>query len=186
MEGRWFACFGRSSRASSCRSRHHARSSSTWQTAGVATTSRHIALGEDGALTPVPGSPFPAGNLPASVAVDPTGKFAYVVNEGGNNVSAYRIGKNGALTPIPGSPFLTETDPHEVAVDPRGKFVYVANAVSNNISAYRIGKNGALTPIPGSPFAAGSFPRSVAVDPGGTFVYAANQVEQRRLGVPHR
>ncbi|MFZ0710172.1 MAG: beta-propeller fold lactonase family protein, partial [Terrimicrobiaceae bacterium] len=56
-------------------------------------------LGEDGALTPVPGSPFPAGNLPASVAVDPTGKFAYVVNEGGNNVSAYRIGKNGALTP---------------------------------------------------------------------------------------
>jgi hypothetical protein len=36
-------------------------------------------IGANGALTPVPGSPFLAGSTPASVAVDPTGKFAYVV-----------------------------------------------------------------------------------------------------------
>ena len=29
-----------------------------------------------GVLTPIPGSPFPVGPNPASVAVDPTGKFA--------------------------------------------------------------------------------------------------------------
>ena len=29
-----------------------------------------------GALTAIAGSPFPAGALPGSVAVDPTGKFA--------------------------------------------------------------------------------------------------------------
>ncbi len=115
-------------------------------------------IGENGALTAIPGSPFAAGNLPSSVVVDPSARFAYVVNEGGNNVSAYTIDKNGALTPIPGSPFAAETDPHEVAVDPAGKFAYVTNAVSNNVSAYRIGENGALTPIPGSPFAAESFP----------------------------
>ena len=80
-------------------------------------------IGENGALTPIPGSPFAAGNLPSSVTVDPTGKFAYVVNEGSNNVSAYRIGENGALTPIPGSPFSAGIESVSVAADPTGKFV---------------------------------------------------------------
>src|SRR5690242_945010 len=31
-------------------------------------------------------------------------QFAYVANEGGNNVSAYSIGANGALPSVPGSP----------------------------------------------------------------------------------
>src|SRR5437867_971621 len=35
-----------------------------------------------GALTAVPGAPFAAGLYPFSVAVDPTGQFAYVANEG--------------------------------------------------------------------------------------------------------
>ena len=108
------------------------------------------------------------------MAVDPTGKFAYVANANSNNVSAYSIGANGALTPVPGSPFAAGTCPISVAVDPTGKFAYVANADTNNVSAYSIGANGALTPVPGSPFAAGSFPSSVAVDPTGKFAYVAN------------
>jgi 6-phosphogluconolactonase len=81
----------------------------------------------NGALTPVPGSPFGAGRLPESVAVDRTGKFAYVANVLDNNVSAYRIGANGALTPVRGSPFAAGDHPVSVAVDPTGMFVYVAN-----------------------------------------------------------
>ena len=41
----------------------------------------------EGKLLAVGGSPFPAGNLPACVAVDPRQRFAYVVNEGSSNVS---------------------------------------------------------------------------------------------------
>jgi DNA-binding beta-propeller fold protein YncE len=78
--------------------------------------------GSNGTLTPIPGSPFAAGSNPISVAVDPTGKFAYVANFVG---SAYSIGSNGALTPIPGSPFA------------------VTNS-SDNVSAYRIGSDGTL------------------------------------------
>ena len=37
-------------------------------------------IAASGALVPVPGSPFAAGFNPVSVAVDPTGKFAYVAN----------------------------------------------------------------------------------------------------------
>ncbi len=36
-----------------------------------------------GALTPIAGSPFAAGNGPDSIAVDPTGRFAYVSNRSG-------------------------------------------------------------------------------------------------------
>jgi 6-phosphogluconolactonase (cycloisomerase 2 family) len=126
-------------------------------------------IGSNGALTPVPGSPFAAGGFPSSVAVDPTSKFAYVA--GTNTVSAYSIASNGALTPVPGSPFAAP-GAASVAVDPTGKFAYVAG--TSNVSAYSIGSNGTLTPVPGSPFAAGSIPSSVAVDPTGKFAYVAN------------
>jgi 6-phosphogluconolactonase len=137
-------------------------------------------IGANGALTPVPGSPFAAElKNPFSVAVDPTGKFAYVADMDGNNVSAYSIGANGALTPVPGSPFAAGIFPASVAVDPTGKFAYVANSgnfpfSNGNVSAYSIGANGALTPVPGSPFLAGIEPFSVAVDPTGKFAYVAN------------
>ena len=53
-------------------------------------------IGANGALTPVPGSPFAAGrNGPLSVAVDPTGKFAYVASDLSNNVLAYSIAPTG-------------------------------------------------------------------------------------------
>jgi Lactonase, 7-bladed beta-propeller len=70
-----------------------------------------------GALTAIVGSPFPAGVPPHSVAVDPSGKFAYVANEGGN-VSGYTIDpRTGALTAIAGSPFPAGSDPFSVVVE---------------------------------------------------------------------
>jgi 6-phosphogluconolactonase len=98
-----------------------------------------------GALTAITGAPFPAaGDVSNSVAVDPSGKFAYVVNASDtqasfNNVSGYTMNpSSGALTAIAGSPFAAGTIPHSVAVDPSGKFAYVANAVDNNVSGYTI------------------------------------------------
>ena len=138
-------------------------------------------IAANGALTPVPGSPFASsGNFPTSVTVNPAGTFAYVSNEGNiiispkNNVSAYSIGANGALTPVAGSPFAAGGYPTSVSINPAGTFAYVSNSGSNNVSAYSIGANGALTPVPGSPFAAGTGPTSVTVNPAGTFAYVAN------------
>jgi DNA-binding beta-propeller fold protein YncE len=139
-----------------------------------------------GALTAISGSPFPTGVSPSSVAVDPSGTFAYVANLGsdppfgGGNVSGYTIDStSGALTPISGSPFPAGSVPSSVAVDTSGRFAYVANSFvfggGNSVSGYTIDStSGALTPIPGSPFPAGIVPRSVAVDPSGSFAYVAN------------
>ncbi len=75
------------------------------------------------------------------MAVDPTGKFAYVANYTSDNVSAYSHGSNGALTELKslGSPFAAGGGPISVTVDPTGKFVYVANSLgSNDVSAYTV------------------------------------------------
>jgi len=136
-----------------------------------------------GALTPVPGSPFAEGEEeenygPRGVAVDPSGKFLYVANEVGNNVSAFSIdATSGALTQITGSPFAAETGPRGVAVDPSGKYVYVTNHGDDDVSAYSItAATGALTPVPGSAFETGDTPFDVVVDPSGKFVYVTNHL----------
>src|SRR5258708_30190079 len=51
-------------------------------------------------------------------------QFAYVVNGGDNNVSAYTINSDpGELTPIPGPPVTTGTLPADAAADPGPQFV---------------------------------------------------------------
>jgi len=142
---------------------------------------------KNGHMTAVSGSPFEDGGsgtfvFAASVAVDPSSRFAYVAN-GNNTLSAYTIdATTGALTTI-GSPIAAGPQPNSVTVDPSGRFVYVANGGSGNpntpsVSAYAINAStGALTAITGSPFATGgSKTASVAVtmDPTGQFVYVAS------------
>ena len=113
-----------------------------------------------------------AGTDPVSVAVDPSGKFAYVTNSGSNDVSMYTINATtGALTSI--GTIAAGTDPVSVAVDPSGKFAYVTNSSSNDVSMYTInGTTGALTPI--GTIAAGQSPTSIAVHPSGKFAYVTN------------
>jgi 6-phosphogluconolactonase len=127
------------------------------------------------------------GIFPQSVAVDPTGKFAYVANEGcldafAGNVSMYTINNTtGALTSV-GPPVAADFYAHSVTVHPSGKFAYVANAgdpdtgVGASVAMYTVNTTtGALTSI-GTIDAVNRFssPWSVAVDPSGTFAYVAN------------
>ena len=116
-----------------------------------------------------------AGPDPVSVVVDPSGKFAYVVNENfgsTGSVSMYAINATtGALASI--GTIAAGTDPVSVAVDPSGKFAYVTNFDSNDVSMYTIdATTGALTSI--GTIAAGTAPVSVAVDPSGKFAYVTN------------
>jgi len=116
-----------------------------------------------GALTSVPGSPFPSGtNL--YLAADPADPFLFAADEdtpGG--VFAFAINPaTGALTSVPGSPFLigSPTQPvqtGQILVDFLGLFVYVTLPETGQVAGFSINTTtGGLTPIPGSPFAAGS------------------------------
>jgi 6-phosphogluconolactonase len=113
-----------------------------------------------------------AGAFPSAIAIDPSGKFAYVTNSNSNDVSMYTINSDtGFLTSM--GPIAAGTDPISVAVDPTGKFVYVANSGSNDVSMYTINTaSGALTFMGTIP--AGSSPSSVAIHPSGKRAYVTN------------
>jgi 6-phosphogluconolactonase len=106
-------------------------------------------IGQNGALKPLAGSPFPLDA--GSMTVDFLGRFLYVA--AGSTVSAYHIAENGALTPVAGSPFPGHR-PVSMAVDFWGRFLYAANEFGG-VSAYCIGESGALTSVAGSPFPTG-------------------------------
>ena len=122
--------------------------------------------------------------VPESVAVDPSGKFAYVPNGGGesNGVAMYTINATtGALTST--GMVLVDGFAVSVAVHPSGKFAYAANlnntpGLAGNVSMYTINATtGALTSF--GTIAAGTIfgepnPNSMVVDPTGAFAYVAN------------
>ena len=115
----------------------------------------------------------PTGAIPRSVAVDPTGRFAYVADSNSNNVSMYTIDPVTGILQSVGT-IAAGTFPSSVTVDPSGKFAYVANLDSKNVSMYTINPtSGALTSI--GTVATGLGPNSIAIHPSGKFAYVVNQ-----------
>jgi YVTN family beta-propeller protein len=131
----------------------------------------------NGALTPVPGSPFSCGGAtPVAAQVDPDGTYLYVANNGSNTVTIFTIDQNnGALTQA-GLPVATGNGPFALQVDPANQFLYVANKTDNTVGVYEIG-SGTATAVSGSPYAVGVEPSSLAMDPGGNFLYVSNYLD---------
>ena len=79
-------------------------------------------VSSNGVLSPLPGSPFPAGAGAEFMALDSVHKFLYVSNQNSDNLSAFSVNTStGVLTVVPGSPFATGASPHGVVVDSAGK-----------------------------------------------------------------
>jgi 6-phosphogluconolactonase (cycloisomerase 2 family) len=135
----------------------------------------------NGTLSPVAGSPFATGNLPAAVAVDLTGTYVYVANQTDATISAFTVDRtNGSLSEVSGSPFPTGPTPTSVAV---GKtwpplapvpYVYVTSGTANTVTPYVINSGGSLTMV-SSTFATGASPSSVTVSPLWNYLYVADQ-----------
>jgi 6-phosphogluconolactonase (cycloisomerase 2 family) len=116
-----------------------------------------------------------AGNLPSSMAVDPSGRFAYLTSQDPIttivSVSMYTMdAATGALTSVGTIP-ASGPGPGSVAVDPSGRFAYVtSNQTSNNLSIFNIdATTGVLSPS--ATMTAGLIPDSVAFDPSGRSAY---------------
>jgi 6-phosphogluconolactonase (cycloisomerase 2 family) len=122
---------------------------------------------------------------PTQVVLEPSGRFAYVLNgfaTAQTIIGVYSVNPvTGALTHITSE----DTDnqgflPVQGVTDPTGQFLYIANTNGNgalnsptNITAYAINTvNGALTAI-GSPIAANT-PFQVLTDRAGKFLYVIN------------
>jgi 6-phosphogluconolactonase (cycloisomerase 2 family) len=127
-----------------------------------------------GALTPLAGSPYPAGAGSDQIpAFTPNGQFLYVLNATADTVSGYSVDTTtGVLTPIAGS-FATGTDPTWISFTPDGKYAYVANTGEDTISAYSVDPTtGALTALTASPFMTDEHPQDLSIDSTGAHLYA--------------
>jgi 6-phosphogluconolactonase len=103
-----------------------------------------------GVLTPVPDSPFPAGDEPTALVL--TNSFLYAINSIDFTVSGYSVDSStGVLTPLANSPFSIAGT--ALSADFFGQYLYVSGPTG--IQAFMIDStSGNLTPISGSPFAA--------------------------------
>ena len=129
-----------------------------------------------GALTQVPGSPFPAGGTGSGVAVHPSGKFVYETTDnthgGSIGIMAWAVQSNGSLVSVPGAPFqISGSNPNAPIIHSNGKYLYVADQFRLWVDAYRIDEiTGALTPLPGSPYS-GANAVDLAIDGTGNYLY---------------
>lgn len=142
---------------------------------GANTVSMFTINGVTGALTAV--GTITAGASPVSVAVHPSGKFVYAVDQNDvpdavGSVSMYAINaKTGALGHI--GKVAAGGYPISMTVDPLGRFAYVTNFGGHDVSMYTVDATTGVLAFIGS-IAAGKDPVSVAVDPTGRFVYVVN------------
>ncbi len=135
-----------------------------------------------GTLTPGTPVSVESGINTRSIAIDPSGRFAYAANRGvaadtgPDTVSIYVIDQvTGALTPGTTPNAAAGDQPVSAAVHPSGKFAYTANYGDDTVSIYTINRStGALAPATPATATVGDRPHCIAFHPSGKFAYVAN------------
>lgn len=140
-------------------------------------------VGADGALAGKVTFPDGTGTLqgtqPWAMAIEPTGKYAYVTYFGTSEVEQLLIGTNGLLSSSTALPVATGQFPNVVAITDSGLFAYIANSFDDTISLYQIDPtSGAITPLAVPTISTGSLttPLFLAIDPFGRYLYTANDI----------
>jgi len=121
------------------------------------------------------------GSGPRHIALHPNGRWAYVIDEMANTITAFDWdGNKGSfreLQTVPTLPkdFKGENSTAELVIDHKGRYLYGSNRGHDSIAVYAIdpGK-GLLTQIEDVP-TLGKEPRNFALDPTGAYLFAANQ-----------
>ena len=120
---------------------------------------RHL----DGSLTPMPGSPFPAGGAgtgaglasQGALQLSRDGRYLLAVDAGSSQISVLRVGWDGSLQLVPGG-VVSSGGPTPVSIAVHGNLVYVANTGAGpsftdpNFTGFRFFPWGQLEPLAGS------------------------------------
>ena len=151
-------------------------------------TVSQLTIGSNGALAALALPSVPCELRPNSLAVDPSGKYLYVVNERGatsasyGSISQYTIGADGSLAPMTPATIANDYGPSDIAVHPSGKYAYaitfyypLGGTQLRSVAQYTIGADGTLTPMsPGAVAITGSNPQFIAIHPSGQFLYVSD------------
>ena len=117
-----------------------------------------------GNLTPLSGSPYPAGDQPSAIVVDVNASYVYVTNAVDATVTAYSI-SSGNLTRI--GTYATGLQPVAIGIDPnKSQFLYTVNYLGGNVSGFELSAtDGSLVDSQNSPYTANAQPTAVVAIP---------------------
>ena len=121
------------------------------------------------------------GSGPRHLAFSPGGQFAYVINEMGSTVNAFKYaaetGQLSELGTYPTLPagFTNANTGAEIVVHPSGKYLYASNRGMDSVAIFGIDPvSGRLTPA-GQVSTQGHTPRFMTLDPTGNYLLVGNQ-----------
>ena len=139
--------------------------------------------GRSGKLTPVRGAPFPAGNGPVNVTIDPAGRHLYV-GTWYDGIFAFTIdARSGTLAEIRGSPFGAASGPTIIVLDRSGRYAFAANLNAKNVTGYAVdGESGVLRPLAWSPMAMNHYPYRLTVNPRRDVAYFVTDRDLETFG----
>ncbi len=116
-----------------------------------------------------------AGSNACTVAIDPTGQFAFVGNYLVYSISEYKIGADGTLTPT-GSISSNPTAVYFLGFSPEGFLYSIGDPYTETLAEYSVDTTtGTLTEL--NDLANGQLPFSFAFDRTGAYAYMANTNE---------
>jgi 6-phosphogluconolactonase (cycloisomerase 2 family) len=129
----------------------------------------------DGALVPVPGSPFAInGQKPSDIVMDPNGNFVFISFQSSNTVSVYRVDRSsGGLTNT--ATVQLSGGIYAVNSDFSGQYLYAINQNFSSVQVfgYKINMdNGDLSGVPGSPYTIPNADSGIALTPTKNYLYA--------------
>jgi len=122
------------------------------------------------------------------MAFHPKGRFAYVICEMGNSVTAFSYhAAEGTFkelqteTTLP-KDFKGDSSTAEIEVHPNGRFLYGSNRGHDSIVRYSIdAAKGTMTYVENVP-TQGRTPRCFAIDPSGSFLIVLNEESDNVVG----
>jgi 6-phosphogluconolactonase len=121
------------------------------------------------------------GSGPRHLAFDPSGRYAFLLNEMGWTLTAFAYDeKRGTLKELQTLATLPEgfagnNTSAEVQVHPSGKFVYCSNRGHNSIAVFAFDPGSAKLTFVERQVTQGKTPRYIAIDPTGRWLLAENQ-----------
>ena len=128
-----------------------------------------------------PGVQVAPGAGPRHFDFHPNGRWAYLINEIGNTLSAYAYdagcGALRLLNTVPTLPagFGGTSHTADIHVHPSGRFVYGSNRGHDSIVICAIDQGTGQVSVVGHESTQGKTPRNFAIDPTGAFLLAANR-----------
>jgi 6-phosphogluconolactonase len=124
---------------------------------------------------------------PRHLALHPTSRFSYLLNQTDATIVAYRIEPgSGGLSELETAAtlpahFLGEANAADIHVTPDGRFLYASERQTSTLTGFRIdATSGFLAPI--GRWSSETTPRGFAIDPRGRFLLAAG-LDSNRLSV---